>query len=123
MYVVALSLETVMIFSHRCAHARSANRNAQFNTGETEAANEMVWGVCTVTGTPASRAATRPTTPALALCVWTMSYRSRRNRRQTVHAARRSDAGATGRTRDLITITRMCGATPEASSSAGPHAR
>lgn len=55
----------------------------------------MVW---TTSGTPAARAANRPTIPALELCVCTTSYRSVRNSFFRWRNALRSESGAISRT-------------------------
>src|SRR5207249_2019205 len=94
-YVAVLTDDTVMIFAERCAQARSAILNSQFASGESDAAKEIEWAVCTITGTPDRRAAMRPITPAFALWVWTMSYRSLRIRRCRAHVARTSAVGVT----------------------------
>ncbi len=57
------------------------------------------WYVCTTWRMPARRAAERPSIPALAVCVWTMSGRSVRIMRYRLHSACASDHGRISRPR------------------------
>src|ERR1051326_4324878 len=52
-----------------------------------------------ITGTPARRAANRPRTPALPLCVWAISVRCARNISASRRNAQTSFQGCTGRTK------------------------
>jgi hypothetical protein len=94
---------------HR-ASRRSADRKARATGGEKYPSSTWPWNVCTTTGVPARRAAYRPSAPAFARCVWTMSGRLVRTRRASSRAARTSLMGSTGRFRVPMTVAPSGGA-------------
>ena len=73
-------------------HDRPASARAPKNPSKT-----CPWKTCTRTGTPAITAARRPSVPALAVCVSTMSGRQRRNRYISLASAITSSRGRISR--------------------------
>ena len=87
------------------ARARSGGRRAA-SPGRSSPRSVWPWNVWTTTGgraLPASRAATRPTAPALAVCVWRTCGRSCR-----ISSARRRTRRASRERRDLALELRAC---------------
>src|SRR5207244_1502771 len=87
----------VRSISVKSARVRSA---AHESTRDGSRAPRWKWNPCTVwttIGTPAARAASRPTTPGTELCVWTRSGLQRRKNRARRQVALASAAGSSPR--------------------------
>ena len=115
------SAETTTSRSVQRAQIRSASTYANLRSVPIPSWNPQPCTVCTMIGIPASRAASRPTMPALLLWVCTTSGRSRRRCRQISHTATQSLTGESSRTSGCI----MSASTPSlraspCSSPSGP---
>jgi len=67
--------ETATSASAEAASRVSSQRKRAVFAGEKYPCSTWPWYVCTTVGTPADRAASRPSTPALAVWVWTIAGR------------------------------------------------
>jgi len=89
------------------ARRRSIPTYAACRSGSWKSWNGKPWYVCATSGTPARWAASRPSAPALALCVWTTSKPRARNSVVSRLSAVASLRGAIGATRDGSTTVSM----------------